>query len=522
MTKQDHKRVSDVRQHLLRMQHGAALAPCTPEERAARKRRAMMDYAYFVRTYFGKIAYAGSAPWHVALANKLAEEKRIRLCLVAPRGHAKSTNLIVLDTLWQMCKGTLNYLLLVGETLEKAEKHMLTIMYELEHNALFREDWGLEKGTTWTPQFFMTANEWIFQCFGPNQDPRGSRVLEKRPGRIIVSDYDTRRSSASPAQLAKKIAHLEESVFPCAPPNGQCQIIIENNAPYEEMVVRHFMQQPGWQSMVVPILDDAGHSTWPEMLSDAEVQELRETVNDRIFFSEYMHQPSPSKPVFQQRWVRYKHMLPWQQYKRFVLYIDPGTSDSKHSDYKAATLWGLCHKLPEAPMQEYHFLRAVTQRTGLADFSEALFRLWAEVPEEVRPRVSIYMEAGGVGRAQDRLAQDVYLEAKQRGIHFPVQRDPRATNQKGPKRDRILRSSRHWERRQVYIDLAQKDNSDMKENLRQTLNFDPKNPRGIDDGPDCNEGALYWLDQWSQYGAQVATVSPTVRGRGRRKAGRSL
>jgi hypothetical protein len=513
MTKQEQKKVSDLRQKLLRMAHGAAVAPCTPEERAARKRRAMEDYAFFVRTYFGKIAYCGSAPWHVELANTLAAKKRVRMCLVAPRGHAKSTNLIVLDTLWQMCKGTLSYLMLVGETLEKAEKHMLTIQYELEHNALFREDFGIRKGNVWTPQFFMTENEWIFQCFGPNQDPRGSRVLEKRPGRIIVSDYDTRRSSASPAQLAKKIAHLEESVFPCAPPNGECQIIIENNAPYEEMVVRHFMQQPGWDSMVVPILDDAGHSTWPEMLSDVAVAELRETVGEHVFFSEYMHQPSPSRPVFQRKWVRYKRALGWEQYQRFVLYIDPGTSDSKHSDYKAATLWGLCPKVGDEPMPEFHFIRAVTRRTGIQEFTEALFRLWAEVPEGVQRRVAIYMEGGGVNRAQDRLAQDVYMEAQRRGIYFPVQKDPRPTNQKGPKRDRILRSSRHWERRQVYIDSSQQDNPDMKENLRQTLNFDPKNPRGIDDGPDCNEGALYWLDQWSPYGAgrRDANATPRVR-----------
>ncbi|MEE0983703.1 MAG: hypothetical protein U0L38_06595, partial [Bacteroidales bacterium] len=75
----------------------SAISTENQQERIAKAKK---SYAYFVKTYFPRLASAPSADFHVKAANEILDNKRLRAVYEWARGLAKSTNMSLMIPLW--------------------------------------------------------------------------------------------------------------------------------------------------------------------------------------------------------------------------------------------------------------------------------------------------------------------------------------------------------------------------------------------------------------------------------------
>lgn len=91
-------------------------------ERQERIRKACASFRYFVTAYFPHLATAETPDFHVDLANKVKRNLTIKVLVRWGRGMAKSIVCDVLIPLWLWINGEDIYLVLVGNTEDKAKK----------------------------------------------------------------------------------------------------------------------------------------------------------------------------------------------------------------------------------------------------------------------------------------------------------------------------------------------------------------------------------------------------------------
>ena len=103
---------------------------------------------------------------------------------------------------------------------------------------------------------------------------------------------------------------------------------------------------------------------------------------------------------------------------------------------------------------------------------------------------------------QDDFINDFDEEGDKRGYYLAIIPDKRT---KPDKFQRVERLCGFYHRGNVYYNIAEQDNNDMKVGIEQLLAFE-KGSGAADDSPDADEGAIYLL---MQRGA-AASFEPTI------------
>ncbi|MFZ5427092.1 MAG: hypothetical protein ACOZEN_08955, partial [Thermodesulfobacteriota bacterium] len=95
-----------------------------PAASAARRKRAMTDFAFFRRTYFPHYIRHGDSVLHTWLDETLPalvdHPDGQRLAVAAPRGEAKSTVVSLIFVVWCVVTGRKRYIPLIADAFEQA------------------------------------------------------------------------------------------------------------------------------------------------------------------------------------------------------------------------------------------------------------------------------------------------------------------------------------------------------------------------------------------------------------------
>lgn len=457
------------------------------------------DYAAFVAYYFphyctnedtGEIIPCGK--FHIDAAKKILKNRQLKSVFQWARGHAKSTHMDVMIPMWLMAqkKRELNVMVLVGKSETNANTLLGDIQAELQYNKRYIHDFGVKYNSgTWQEGQFVTADGVAFFALGRGQSPRGVRYKGHRPDYVVVDDLDDDELCNNESRVNKLTDWVKEALFGVFGATGG-RFIMVGNLISKCSVLYNICNNATVDVSRVNIRDKRGKPSWRGYWSAEKIIENEEFMGYRAFQKEYMNNPISDGAVFRGDWIKWKKVLPLEQYDEIVAYCDPSFKASTSNDYKAIKVWA-------KKGTELHHLYAFVRQCSVTEMVRWFYDLHERIPSGVI--CNYYIEANFL---QDVILDEFSREGNTRGYQLPIRGDRR---KKPDKFQRVEAISPLWERGFVYYNIDMQTDKDMLVGIEQTLAFE-KGSRAHDDAPDADEGAIYLL----QKQARVQSFTPSL------------
>lgn len=299
---------------------------------------------YFFPVYFHKYIKYDTAPFHKDIFQILEDEKNKLAVIVAFRGSAKSTIVTTAHVIWSIL-GTpqKKFIVILGQTEQKARQSLMNIKLELEHNELLRKDLGPfdEERNQWgaTAIIIRKLNAKIM-ISSVEQSIRGMRHGEYRPDLIILDDVEDTASVKTREGRDKTFNWLTSEVIPAGDKNTR--IIAVGNLLHDDSLLKRLQKKIDAGEMdgiyrEYPIMDKDGVSLWEGKYPTLESieEERRKVASDAAWAREFLLTIiSTAEQVVHPEWIHYYDELPTgKRIESIAIGIDLAISDKESADY---------------------------------------------------------------------------------------------------------------------------------------------------------------------------------------------
>lgn len=340
------KQLQDLREQLRqKMQNAGMMRPLPKDRRADRLERSATDKAFFLETYCPHYFPYAFTEHHRRILQRCDTLNQPYL-IMAFRGFGKSAVASFGDPLYKICLQRRNFLLFVSITEDVAESFTTALKLEFEENPRLRQDFGeLVGARTWTTTEGVTRSNRKFLARGIMQPFRGLRHGQYRPDDATLDDFENDQSADSPEQTSKILSRVWKAVRPAMQrqKDGGFSLKLIGTPITPDCATSRLYADDERDLLKdrVPLVDDNGAITWPEVYDQAEIDAIRKDSGLIAWHSEYILNPLPSDTaMFRPEWIQYVDTLPaFAAQDVTVGAID--TSGTVTGDFKAAlTLTG--------------------------------------------------------------------------------------------------------------------------------------------------------------------------------------
>lgn len=403
-----------------------------PADKIARVKRIEKDYVTWFEYYFPNYAKVPCAWFHRQGAQEIIDNDVIMALWEIYRSGAKSVHVDMGIPLYLMYTGRLRYMLLIGETEDKAHKLLSACQAQLVYNKRLINDYGCRyKQGDWSSGEFLTSDGVRFTALGFGQDPRGVREEEQRPDYIAVDDVDTRRHVNNDRLMREAVEWIFEDLMGCfdEADGSTRRFVYANNNFHKNSITNRLKKQfkvlaeksrqegekPIHRVLTVPAVKDLTtfEPNWPEKTSAEHWRKKYRSIPSRSFMREYMHVHVEDGKVFKAEDIQWKKMLPLNEYDALVFYGD--------LSYKAQA----CHKgmiLVGKKDREFHFIYCFLRQQSRTVLAKWLYDLYETTELHNCRKVRYWIE--GLF-SMDEFVNDFDAEGDARGYYIPVKADKR-------------------------------------------------------------------------------------------------
>lgn len=308
------------------------------------------SFEFFLPVYFNHYMEYKTADFHEELFHILSDQTIRMTVIVAFRGSAKSTIITTAYVLWAILGvQQRKFIVIAGQTEQKARAYLNNIKTELQNNDLLREDLGPfeeERNSLGnaTALIIKRLNVKIM-ITSVSQSVRGARNGPNRPDLIILDDIEDLDSVKTREGRNKTFDWLTGELIP-AGDSKRARVIAVGNLLHEDSVLKRLQRKIEGNEMKslnpvyreYPIVDSAGISLWPDKYPTKEsVEAERErTMDDIAWHREYLLKIiSTTEQVVQPAWLQFYSSLPTQGLSKIVIGIDLAISEKTSADYTA-------------------------------------------------------------------------------------------------------------------------------------------------------------------------------------------
>jgi len=463
------------------------------KQKHERKKTLETDYITWFEYYFPNYAKVKSAWFHRKLANLIIKNKVIRLLAELFRGAGKSVHIDMGIPLFLMfALNDLHFMLLIGETEDKAKKLLSGIQVQLQYNKRLINDYGEKfQFGDWSNGDFVTKDGVRFQALGFGQNPRGAREGSERPDYIVVDDVDNRKHFKNERLMTDSVDYITEDVWGCFDnmEGGTERFVFANNNTHKKSITNRLKiyfktavqkaktdgEKSPFQILTVCAVKDLQtfEPEWPEKASADYWRRKFRDMPYRSFMREYMHIHVEEGKIFKYEYFQWKKVPKLDKFDALVFYGD--LSYKENACFKG--LW-LVGKLG----REFYVIHGFLRQASRPAIASWLYDLYEDKKLEKYP-IKYHIE--GLF-AMDDFVNDFDNEGDLRGYYIPVVADKRP---KADKDDRIEAMAAFWERRNCFFNEDEKNNYDQIELRDQMLAFE-KGSGVAKDGPDALEGGF--------------------------------
>jgi hypothetical protein len=454
------------------------------------------DYVRWFEYYFPVYAKCKCAWFHGDFAQRIIGNDEIYELLEIYRSGAKSVHVDMGIPLYLMFTKGMKYMLLIGETERKAQKLLSSLQAQLQYNKRIINDYGLKyKQGDWSEGEFLTTDGVRFMALGFGQNPRGVRQEEQRPDYIVVDDVDNRRHVNNDRLMREGVEWIFEDLMGCFNESDGAvkRFVYANNNFHKNSITNRLKiqfkalaakasnegKQPLYHILTVGAVKDLStfEPNWPEKTSAGYWQNKYTHTPSRSFMREYMHVHIEDGAVFRYEDMQWKKMLPYEDYDTLCFYGD--LSYKANACYKGMILMG-------KKGREFHILHTFLRQSSRTVLVKWLYDLYEDGLLHCK-KIRYWIE--GLF-AMDEFVNDFDAEGDARGYYVPVRADKRP---KGDKYERIEATQSFFERRNVWLNIDEKESPDQIELVDQYLAFEKGGGAAVD-GPDAAEGAFTKLN----------------------------
>ncbi len=304
---------------------------------------------YFFHFYFAHYVQYPIAPFHEEIF-KILENEKIKLAvIVAFRGSAKSTLITTSYVLWSILGiQQKKFIVLCGQTEQKARQYLMNIKNELLHNELLKKDLGPfeeeKNGLGNVTALIIKKLNVRIMTTSTGQSIRGMRHNQHRPDLIILDDIEDIESVKNREGRNKTFNWLTGEVIPAGSKNTR--IIAVGNLLHEDSLLKRLqkkIESGEMKSMQgvyreYPIVNEKGIPLWLGKYPTSEhiEAEKERTMDNTSWYREYMLQIiSTDEQVVRPEWIQFYTELPTRGLRSISIGIDLAVSERDSADCTA-------------------------------------------------------------------------------------------------------------------------------------------------------------------------------------------
>jgi predicted phage terminase large subunit-like protein len=226
-----------------------------PLQIQARRLSAFGSFRFFAQTYFPHYIKHDPATVHDYLFDRFQEVVDNKIgdhdAVAAPRGHAKSTIITQIGTLWCIVTGRKKYPLIVMDALDQALPMLEAIKAELQFNPRLLLDFpeATGQGRVWQVGVIVTANDVKVEVFGSGKKIRGRRHGPHRPDLIIGDDLENDENVRSPEQRDKLMSWVTKSLLSLGPADDSMDVFIIGTILHYDSVLARLIKNKLWRGI---------------------------------------------------------------------------------------------------------------------------------------------------------------------------------------------------------------------------------------------------------------------------------
>ncbi len=440
-----------------------------------------------------------------------------KTALAAPRGHAKSTNVTLKNTLHAILYEYKRYILIISDSSDQANTFLIDIKDTLEFNSKITQDFGNLKGKKyWKTSGILTSTGVKVEALGSGKKIRGRRHKQYRPDLIILDDIENDENVRTPEQRKKLMNWYYKAVSKAGAEytdffyigtilhyDSLLSKVLKNPAymvkKYKAVITfaKNTRLWASWESIFTDLKNEDrerdaleffhNHETemmegvevlWPEKKSYYSLMVDKISEGTASFNSEYQNEPiDPDDCYFSEEKMRtyneYELFTDLKEHNENYLifgFVDPSLGKNKTSDYSAI--------ITVAKEMISNFMYVIDADIERRLPNEIISAIFAKV-EWLRLEFGLTYKIFGVETNQfqllfkDRLAEI----SAQKGVYLPL----RGINQNADKIGRIQSMQPDVENGYIKFNIRHKT-------LDEQMRFFPM--ASHDDGPDALQGAL--------------------------------
>tara|TARA_R110002020_G_scaffold128392_3_gene287756 strand:+ start:4931 stop:6424 length:1494 start_codon:yes stop_codon:yes gene_type:complete len=410
------------------------------EEEYAQKqvyKKLYKNMALFGRHCFPTALHKDIPPFHANIYSSLADDKKRRVAIAAPRGTAKSTTTTLVYPLWRAAFKKSNedlFIVIISESQAQSINFLSRIKYHLGNSDQFRGlfgDMGPETAQRWTHTDIILANGTRIVAVGTGQRVRGFLQGDTRPNLIIVDDFESELNANTPEARAKNKKWMTEAVIPSLSDEGKIAMI--GTVISEDCFLYWIKDSTAWNVLWYSIINDENESLWPERFPLERITQIKEEFqsigNLNGFYQEYMNiAQSPDEAPFKPEWMKLHHydyerregqnyltrevgdeqkVIPIEVYCG----VDPASSLSARADYFVISTIGIDFE------GNKYILDIFRNRISPAEQPQKIIDIYKKFkPRRIKVETTGYQEALRTGTRQIMLEEGLYIPGLEAGV----------------------------------------------------------------------------------------------------------
>lgn len=222
---------------------------------AEERKRVLMAGRYnldaFGRIFMPRTFYAQTPLCHRKIDSLLMDRSKRKKGIIAPRGHAKSTKVSIVNPMHRTLYNDPNkdlLILLISEAQSQSIAFMNIIGWNLAHNPKIKAIFGNLVGDRWREDEISTTNNVRIIARGTGQRVRGTvsgREGITRPNLIILDDFESETNSGTPEAIDKNKKWIAGAVEPSLADDGE--LIATGTLISDAAYLSDIMKDPSWE-----------------------------------------------------------------------------------------------------------------------------------------------------------------------------------------------------------------------------------------------------------------------------------
>lgn len=444
-----------------------------------------------VERYFPHYATSDVPDFHIDFAKKVIANKTFKGFAQWGRAQAKSVLNDVILPFWLWINDEPVYLVIVGNTADRAKQLLEDIRAEFESNPQIINDFGEQHNPgSWEDGFFITRGGFVGQALGMGQSVRGLRVGGKRPTHIVCDDIETKDLNANEVRQLKMARWIERDLIPTM--DGLVRRFILANNKFAHKMVQTILQElhPDWLIHQVNAYDPVTYiPAWSSKYAVNYFQEIEKEIGVLAARAEYNNEPHIEGTIFKNDDIQYGAMPELNTFKIIFGYWDVAYAGTKTADYNSVVVQGLHGR-------DFWEIDCFVQQCKMNNALYYMCEFQKGLPETVV--VHWVFEAQFWNEAVESAIRDAE-QLYQIRLNIIKRNNPRKN-----KYDRMLELQPYFQNRRFWYNEKLKHKKDHQVAMSQLFGIEP-GYKGKDDYPDAKKGVTDECEKYVTFGTGDGT-----------------